>query len=410
MNIKNETLFGFDEIFFSRTDKRGVILSGNSVFKRISGYDWNELIDRPHNVVRHQDMPKAVFYLLWEMLKAGEPVGAFVKNQSKDGCYYWVFALAIPIKQGYLSIRIKPGSEILEVIKGEYQKLLAIEKNQKLAPAQSCQELLKVLHSLGFPDYKTFMTTALLSEIKNRQKKLSRPEIPILVRLNELLSKSDDLLKNSQELEKNFIGSILLPLNLAIQADKLDEEGAPLAVVASRYTVLINEIQTEFKRFEETCQLVQKSVSECQYVLAAAVLESEVINFFKNEKITDGILNVESEMKILEQVSLDGINISLDTLCKIKIEFDQFISTCEQLRMVATGLDIVRLTGKIEVARLNRNREQLDHLVTDLFKFKQYLDSSIKDSSGVAEIIRKRVVEIHEHLTQKKGSCNLILD
>ena len=58
--IDNEVPFTFEELFFSRTDWRGVILAGNSVFQRVSLYDWDELIQKPHNVIRHPDMPKGV--------------------------------------------------------------------------------------------------------------------------------------------------------------------------------------------------------------------------------------------------------------------------------------------------------------------------------------------------------------
>lgn len=92
-----EVPFTFEELFFSRTNWRGVILAGNSVFQRVSLYSWDELIQKPHNVIRHPDMPKGVFWLLWDTIKKGEPVGAYVKNRAKDGRYYWVFAIVTPI-------------------------------------------------------------------------------------------------------------------------------------------------------------------------------------------------------------------------------------------------------------------------------------------------------------------------
>jgi aerotaxis receptor len=59
-----ESHFEIDELFFSRTDTRGIILSGNGVFQRVSKFSWNELINKPHKIIRHPDMPKAVFFLL----------------------------------------------------------------------------------------------------------------------------------------------------------------------------------------------------------------------------------------------------------------------------------------------------------------------------------------------------------
>ena len=89
--INKEVPFTLDELFFSRTNPRGVILFGNSVFQRVSLYPWDELIKKPHNVIRHPDMPRAVFWLLWEAIKKGEPIGAYVKNHAR--------ATAVPVSR-----------------------------------------------------------------------------------------------------------------------------------------------------------------------------------------------------------------------------------------------------------------------------------------------------------------------
>ena len=96
------------EIIVSRSDGRGVVLSGNAVFQRMTGRSWDELLGAPHKVIRHPDMPKAVFHLMWARLQAGLPIGAYVKNRDKAGGYYWVFAVIAPTQDGYISVRIKP--------------------------------------------------------------------------------------------------------------------------------------------------------------------------------------------------------------------------------------------------------------------------------------------------------------
>ena len=70
-----EAPFKLNEVFFSRTDKRGVIEAGNYIFRRVADYDWPELIGAPHKVIRHPDMPRAVFQLLWDTIKGGGTVG-----------------------------------------------------------------------------------------------------------------------------------------------------------------------------------------------------------------------------------------------------------------------------------------------------------------------------------------------
>jgi len=81
-----------DDFIVSKTDPAGKILYGNRTFIDLSGYTEKELIGCQHNIIRHPDMPRAVFHLLWNAIKAGKEVFAYVKNLSKDGGFYWVFA------------------------------------------------------------------------------------------------------------------------------------------------------------------------------------------------------------------------------------------------------------------------------------------------------------------------------
>ena len=97
-----EVPFDPGELFYSRTDKRGVIIEGNQVFQRVSGYSWSELRGAPQKVVRHPDMPRGLFHMFWERLKAGQKMVFYLKNKSKDGRAYWVLALAWPIEGGYI--------------------------------------------------------------------------------------------------------------------------------------------------------------------------------------------------------------------------------------------------------------------------------------------------------------------
>ena len=87
-----ETMVPSDELIVSRTDLNGKITYANETFAQISGYEIDELIGKPHNIVRHPDMPHSVFKTLWETLKRGEMWKGYVKNLRKDGGYYWVYA------------------------------------------------------------------------------------------------------------------------------------------------------------------------------------------------------------------------------------------------------------------------------------------------------------------------------
>jgi len=87
-----ETIVPSDELIISRTDLKGIITYANETFAQISGYEIDELVGQPHNIVRHPDMPKEAFKDMWTKLQNGEKWSGYVKNLRKDTGYYWVFA------------------------------------------------------------------------------------------------------------------------------------------------------------------------------------------------------------------------------------------------------------------------------------------------------------------------------
>jgi PAS domain S-box-containing protein len=170
--IQKESEFLVEELFFSTTDPRGVITTGDALFQRISKYSRDDLLGSPHNVIRHPDMPRVVFRLLWETIQAGQPISAYVKNLAKDGSYYWVLATVFPIEGGYLSIRIKPTSPVFSVIPDLYNEILKRECEAGMDAAQEL--LLGVLREKGFEDYPSFVSFILAEELRCREVAVKR--------------------------------------------------------------------------------------------------------------------------------------------------------------------------------------------------------------------------------------------
>ncbi|MFZ2891459.1 PAS domain-containing protein [Sulfuricurvum sp.] len=139
---QQEVFFGENEFIVSKTDLGGRVTYGNALFIKISGYEENELIGAPHNILRHPDMPALVFKLLWETVKTGEEIFAYALNQNKEGNYYWVFAHVTPSINGdgkiigYHSVRRKPTEKALKVIKPLYAELLRAEKAGGISASQ----------------------------------------------------------------------------------------------------------------------------------------------------------------------------------------------------------------------------------------------------------------------------------
>ncbi len=116
----------------SETDEKGVIRFANKDFCTIAEYEIEELIGKPHNVVRHKDMPKVAFKDLWETVKKGEIWTGYVKNATKSGGFYWVFATVYPFiscdgTKGYLSCRRKASRDEIEKMSKIYEELIKQE-------------------------------------------------------------------------------------------------------------------------------------------------------------------------------------------------------------------------------------------------------------------------------------------
>ena len=130
-----ERYFGEDDIIVSKTDLKGRLTYANKVFLEISDYSEKEVLGQPHSMIRHPDMPRSIFKLLWSALEAGREIFAYVNNRAKNGDNYWVYAHVTPSWDrngnivGYHSNRRLPDRDILaEHIMPLYQKLLSAER------------------------------------------------------------------------------------------------------------------------------------------------------------------------------------------------------------------------------------------------------------------------------------------
>lgn len=142
-----------NEFIVSKTDAKGIITYANEVFLRIAEYEEGEVIGKPHNFIRHPQMPKCVFKLMWEQLKAGKEIFAYVINSTKHKDYYWVHAHVTPTFDndgriiGYHSNRRAPRDEALKIIKPLYQHLLEAEKKHS-NPNQGMQASYDILQAV----------------------------------------------------------------------------------------------------------------------------------------------------------------------------------------------------------------------------------------------------------------------
>jgi aerotaxis receptor len=118
-----------NDFLVSQTDSKGKILFANEDFCKVAGYTLEELMGKPHSIVRHPDMPHAAFKDLWDTIKAGKTWSGFVKNKTKKGDFYWVYATVYTNMEcggndgGYMSCRRKASEEEIQYVESLYKNM-----------------------------------------------------------------------------------------------------------------------------------------------------------------------------------------------------------------------------------------------------------------------------------------------
>ena len=389
--VNREIAFNIAELFFSRTDARGVILSGNDVFVRVSGYPREKLCGSPHSLVRHPDMPKAVFKVLWSTIQAGKPISAYVKNLAADGSYYWVFATVFPVGDGYLSIRLKPSTALFAKIPQLYQRVL--EKERKEGMDAGLVLLNELLATEGFRDYGKFVTEAIVAETFSRSKELEKSQkaetglarkgsasgiegqlLLILQRCGEIVQQNAAIFGNldrflavnkavrekSGYILKSLQSMDLLAVNMSTAARRLGSQGLTLVAVANAIQKAAQEFKSDLKGFNEKATHVEQAIQSSEFQIATSRLQLQMIEFYMAEafdKIHQGISAEEiQDMKENSKFLLWLCSTSMTQIGgemqKLRQLVQQLALAVEQLRGTINTLEIIRKTGGIEAAQV----------------------------------------------------------
>jgi len=151
--VNEEIAFLHDEIIVSKTDAQGRIQYANDVFCRVAEMSTDQVIGQPHNIIRHPDMPRAIFKLLWDTLEKQQEIFAYVKNMSATGKYYWVIAHVTPSLDvhgktiGYHSNRRAPSKKGISEIAPLYKALLD-EEHRHTSPKEALAASTAMLESM----------------------------------------------------------------------------------------------------------------------------------------------------------------------------------------------------------------------------------------------------------------------
>jgi PAS domain S-box-containing protein len=175
--IDKEVSWDKTQIIMSKTDLFGTIEYANDVFVDVCGYEDYELMAKPHNIIRHPDMPKVVFKVLWDNIKQGNQFHGIVKNLAKSGRYYWVITNFEYNRDEngnitkYIARRkAVPQDVITNHIEPLYKKLLQIEQASGLEASEK--------YLIGYLEEQGLSYVDLITKLMVNNSKTETPQTP----------------------------------------------------------------------------------------------------------------------------------------------------------------------------------------------------------------------------------------
>ncbi len=421
MNQKEESFYDFNELFFSKTDKKGIIKNGNDVFIRVSQFSKEDLMGAPHNIIRHPDMPKAVFKLLWDTILNQKPISAYVKNKSKNGLYYWVVASVFPYNDEFISIRFKPSSQLLPIVENLYTTVLIEDKRNM---NDSLNTIVKTINQLGFKDYYSFMSTVVVSELQSRDEILSKRnfEYPfVLSELNESNEKSTKIFyalikfnqycKEIETYSKSVISKFEnlnnISLNMAIAAEKTGDEGRSLSEISKNFKNVSMDIERTMKEVIQFIDNIVINIQTSQYEICSVRLQIETLmNYLsgQNEKDMQFRDNYESLIQLAKQY----IEIIQKKFFELLNIIQGLTKRTETLLSEINGMHVIRISGKIEIAKINpeystafkNHLQEIENFIAAIYKpLKDEYDLFTKFSNELS-VVTKYIQEINSNISR----------
>jgi aerotaxis receptor len=365
------------------------------------------LVGSAHNVIRHPDMPRTVFRLFWDHLLQDRPIAAYVKNLAKDGEYYWVLAIAMPVEEGFLSVRLKPTSPLLPAVEELYRRMRAreVEGEQRGEAeadtfAAATGLMLAALRQLGYEGYDEFMQLALLqTELASRDALLAQeqrslfppapapgqgePALAAAFRtvraeairqaadFGDLFRRIDELARLNTQLRESvrvltaLTGDFnITSFNIALRASKLGHEGRGIAVIAARLTEISEETTRQVRDLDGRVRGVSGRLGLAVFNLAWARVQSETVGMYYHEvlgellggEVRPGAEPVARRLQMIARLQQGFARTGASTVQALEDlsgVLRQLDAHTEELGRVVTTLTVAKVGGLIETSHLH---------------------------------------------------------
>ncbi len=370
---QREYVFKASDRLISGTDAKGNITYCNDAFVKVSGYTKEELIGQPHNMIRHPDMPPAVFREMWQTISSGHVWMGLVKNRRKDGDHYWVSAFVTPVLEankvvGYESVRVLPLSEEKSRAEAAYARLR--EGKSSLSMLYRASTTLKSLSPIIFPGlvitafaYGTsgllmgsaVLGTTLLSALWMSQHQKQQ--------LQDIIRISPDSYSNTMVAQTYFSDTGSKAQAKLVLACEISRSRTALTRIADAASVLDSIVQNTQKESESTSAAVAHQSHATQQI-ASAITEmsaaiQEVAGNVQNNAVSarEALGSVDDGAKLADdaKTAIDALSGSVasiaETVRELADSTNEIGQAANLISSIADQTNLLALNAAIEAAR-----------------------------------------------------------
>ena len=387
LNAPETSAFVLQNLLYSRTDKRGVIRSANAAFREVSGYEWEELFGAPHKLVRNPGMPRGAFHLMWSSIEAGNPIGMYVVNRTKQNLAYTLFAVAMPVDDEYVSVRVKPTSARADKVKAIYDKLRAREVAENLEPEVSQEILVSEIKAMGYTDYDAFMSDSLEEEIGARCETLGFPASRELTALSAIGAAVEKVANEALQLEELLRNTDQIPYNMRLQASRLEGRDGPISVISANHQAMTDTFNASLKSFLAATQKGAAPVRNAKFLTGTSGLLHEVAGQIGSDTETQA----EHKAADLDAVARLRAHYGArtgDAVLEGARQAEYFDRVCKEMRRMVFGLEMTRTMCNIERSKSSGDTEALDGIVARLQSAEKQLTKMMSEVEGAVYYIK----------------------